>query len=59
MTVEEATSKFPQEVGIARYGEPEEIAEPMAFLVSPPGTPLASPCRPSEFGIDARADCLQ
>jgi NAD(P)-dependent dehydrogenase (short-subunit alcohol dehydrogenase family) len=37
MTVEEATSKFPQEVGIARYGEPEEIAEPMAFLVSPPG----------------------
>jgi hypothetical protein len=26
MTVEEATSKFPQEVGIARYGEPEEIA---------------------------------
>jgi NAD(P)-dependent dehydrogenase (short-subunit alcohol dehydrogenase family) len=35
MTAEEATSKFPQEVGIARYGEPEEIAELMAFLVSP------------------------
>jgi 3-oxoacyl-[acyl-carrier protein] reductase len=35
MTVEEATNKFPQEAGIARYGEPEEIAELMAFLVSP------------------------
>ena len=35
MTVEEATIKFPQEAGIARYGEPEEIAELMAFLVSP------------------------
>jgi 3-oxoacyl-[acyl-carrier protein] reductase len=35
MTVEEATVKFPQETGIARYGEPEEIAELMAFLVSP------------------------
>lgn len=35
MTVEEATASFPQEAGIARYGEPEEIAELMAFLVSP------------------------
>jgi 3-oxoacyl-[acyl-carrier protein] reductase len=35
MTVEEATKKFPQEAGISRYGEPEEIAELMAFLVSP------------------------
>ena len=35
MTVEEATAKFPEEAGIARYGEPEEIAELMAFLVSP------------------------
>lgn len=35
MTVEEATAKFPKEAGIARYGEPEEIAELMAFLVSP------------------------
>ena len=35
MSVEEATEKFPQEAGIARYGEPEEIAELMAFLVSP------------------------
>jgi len=35
MTVAEATEKFPKEAGIARYGEPEEIAELMAFLVSP------------------------
>ena len=26
MTVEEATANFPKEAGIARYGEPEEIA---------------------------------
>jgi 3-oxoacyl-[acyl-carrier protein] reductase len=35
MTVEEAMKKFPEEAGISRYGEPEEIAELMAFLVSP------------------------
>jgi 3-oxoacyl-[acyl-carrier protein] reductase len=35
LTVEEATENFPKEAGIARYGEPEEIAELMAFLVSP------------------------
>jgi 3-oxoacyl-[acyl-carrier protein] reductase len=35
MTVEEAVRKFPEEVGIARFGKPEEIAELMAFLVSP------------------------
>jgi 3-oxoacyl-[acyl-carrier protein] reductase len=35
MTVEEATEKFPAEAGIARYGTPEEIAELMAFIVSP------------------------
>ena len=35
MTVEEATARFPQEAGIARYGEPEEIADLMAFLISP------------------------
>jgi 3-oxoacyl-[acyl-carrier protein] reductase len=35
MTVEEATAKFPAEAGIARYGTPEEIAELMAFIVSP------------------------
>jgi NAD(P)-dependent dehydrogenase (short-subunit alcohol dehydrogenase family) len=35
MTVDEAKARFPQEAGIARYGAPEEIAELMAFLVSP------------------------
>lgn len=35
MTVAEATANFPKEAGIARYGEPDEIAELMAFLVSP------------------------
>jgi 3-oxoacyl-[acyl-carrier protein] reductase len=35
MTVEQATANFPKEAGIARYGAPEEIAELMAFLVSP------------------------
>ncbi len=35
MTVEEATKKFPAEAGISRFGNPEEIAELMAFLVSP------------------------
>ena len=35
MTVEEATKKFPAEVGISRYGAPEEVADLIAFLVSP------------------------
>jgi NAD(P)-dependent dehydrogenase (short-subunit alcohol dehydrogenase family) len=35
MTVEEAMERFPREAGIARYGAAEEIAELMAFLVSP------------------------
>jgi 3-oxoacyl-[acyl-carrier protein] reductase len=35
MTVEEALLKFPRDAGIERYGRPEEIAELMAFLVSP------------------------
>src|ERR1700683_5539716 len=35
LTVEEAVKKFPEEVGIARFGKPEEIADLMAFLVSP------------------------
>ena len=35
LSVEEATEKFPRDAGIARYGEAEEIAELMAFLVSP------------------------
>lgn len=35
VTVSEAVERFPKEAGIARYGAPEEIAELMAFLVSP------------------------
>jgi NAD(P)-dependent dehydrogenase (short-subunit alcohol dehydrogenase family) len=35
MSVEDATAKFPRDAGIARYGTPEEIADLMAFLVSP------------------------
>jgi 3-oxoacyl-[acyl-carrier protein] reductase len=35
MSFEEAIQKFPQEAGISRYGKPEEIADLMAFLVSP------------------------
>lgn len=35
MTVAEAMERFPRDAGIARYGQPEEIAELMAFLVSP------------------------
>lgn len=35
MSVEEAMEKFPQEIGISRYGRPEEIAELMSFMVSP------------------------
>jgi 3-oxoacyl-[acyl-carrier protein] reductase len=35
MTVEEATKKFPAQAGISRYGTPEEVADLMAFLVSP------------------------
>ena len=35
MTVEGATANVPKEARIACYGEPEEIAELMVFLVSP------------------------
>jgi 3-oxoacyl-[acyl-carrier protein] reductase len=35
MSVGEATKKFPEEAGISRYGQPEEIAELLAFMVSP------------------------
>jgi 3-oxoacyl-[acyl-carrier protein] reductase len=35
MSVEEALIQFPKEAGLARYGQPEEIAELMAFIVSP------------------------
>ena len=35
MTLDEAMLKFPARAGISRYGQPEEIADLMAFLVSP------------------------
>jgi 3-oxoacyl-[acyl-carrier protein] reductase len=35
LTVEQAMKKFPEEAGIARYGKPEEIADLLAYLVSP------------------------
>ncbi|WP_199525632.1 MULTISPECIES: SDR family oxidoreductase [unclassified Herbaspirillum] len=35
MSVEDAKSKFLDAAGISRYGQPEEIGELMAFLVSP------------------------
>lgn len=34
MSVEQAMKQFPEEAGITRYGEPEEIAGLMAYLVS-------------------------
>jgi 3-oxoacyl-[acyl-carrier protein] reductase len=34
MTFEEALDKFPSQAGISRYGQPEEIADLMAYLVS-------------------------
>jgi 3-oxoacyl-[acyl-carrier protein] reductase len=34
-TVEEAMKRFPEEAGISRFGKPEEIADLMAYLVSP------------------------
>jgi len=35
MSVEEAMKQFPEKAGIARYGAPEEIADLMAYMVSP------------------------
>ena len=35
LTVEEAIEKFPEQAGITRLGRPEEIADLMAYLVSP------------------------
>ena len=35
MTVAQAMAQFPKEAGIVRYGDPRELADLMAFLVSP------------------------
>lgn len=37
MTVQEALEKFPEQAGITRYGQPEDIANMIAFMVSPAG----------------------
>jgi 3-oxoacyl-[acyl-carrier protein] reductase len=36
VTIEEAIRKYPEESGISRFGEPNEIADLLAFLVSAP-----------------------
>ena len=35
MNVEEAMKLFPEKAGIARYGKPEEVADLLAYMVSP------------------------
>jgi 3-oxoacyl-[acyl-carrier protein] reductase len=35
LTVEEAIKQFPEQAGITRLGKPEEVADLMAYLVSP------------------------
>jgi 3-oxoacyl-[acyl-carrier protein] reductase len=44
LTVEDAVKKFPEEVGIARFGRPEEIADLMAFMVSPAAKWMTGAC---------------
>ena len=44
MSVDEATRKFPEEAGISRYGQPEEIAELLAFMVSPAAKWMIGSC---------------
>jgi 3-oxoacyl-[acyl-carrier protein] reductase len=35
LTVEEAIKKFPEQAGITRLGQPEDIADLMSYLLSP------------------------
>jgi 3-oxoacyl-[acyl-carrier protein] reductase len=35
LSIEEAIKKYPEQSGISRFGEPEEIADLLAYLVSP------------------------
>jgi 3-oxoacyl-[acyl-carrier protein] reductase len=38
MSVKEAMKQFPEKVEISRYGRPKEIADLLAFMVSPAAT---------------------
>lgn len=44
MSLDEAMKQFPEKVGISRYGEPEEIAELLAFMVSPSARWMTGSC---------------
>lgn len=44
LSVEEAMTKFPEDVGIARFGKPEEIADLMAYMVSPAAKWMTGTC---------------
>jgi 3-oxoacyl-[acyl-carrier protein] reductase len=44
MSVEEAMKRFPEEAGISRFGKPEEIADLMAYLVSPAAKWMTGSC---------------
>jgi 3-oxoacyl-[acyl-carrier protein] reductase len=44
LSVVEAMKKFPEEVGIARFGKPEEIADLMAYIVSPAAKWMTGSC---------------
>jgi 3-oxoacyl-[acyl-carrier protein] reductase len=44
LTVEESKKKFPEEAGIRRFGKPEEIADLMAYLVSPAAKWMTGSC---------------
>jgi 3-oxoacyl-[acyl-carrier protein] reductase len=44
MTPDEAVIGFPEKAGIARFGTPEEIADLMAFLVSPASKWMTGSC---------------
>ncbi|MGA3223827.1 MAG: SDR family oxidoreductase [Acidobacteriaceae bacterium] len=44
LSVEEAINKYPEEAGISRFGKPEEIADLMAYLVSPAAKWMTGSC---------------
>jgi 3-oxoacyl-[acyl-carrier protein] reductase len=50
ISVEEATQKFPEDAGISRYGEPEEIAEFLGFMVSPAAKRMTGTSVPMDGG---------